>query len=155
MSELLAEWSLVSGVAGAQELIRKKRIARESVKGARMPHVFRKTHLYSLLAAFLGDGLDRYANLFVERGQWQLWNINSNYSQAGQKFMTINEPARPTPRVFCPKVRLRKNTSVLVIPRPPSSSGPSKDRLRALPGTPESVSLPSDKSVCQSQQEES
>ena len=87
-----------------------------------MPHVFRKTRLYSLLTAFLfgialrtaraqvavnssedpykeqntdatgmncgshtpitftvaaiGDGLDRYANLFVERGQWQLRNIN-------------------------------------------------------------------------------
>jgi hypothetical protein len=67
----------------------------------------------------------------------------------------INETARPAPHVFCPKVQLPKNTSVPAIPHIPSSSGPSKARLRALLETLENVSLPSDKSLRQYQQEES
>ena len=49
----------------------------------------------TLTVAGIGDGLDRYADLFAERGQWQLWNINwaapsgsdaFSLVQAGRKF---------------------------------------------------------------------
>jgi hypothetical protein len=69
--------------------------------------------------------------------------------------MMLNQTARPTPHVLCPKVELTKNNSIPVIPQLPSRSASSKERMRALLETLENASLPSNKSWRQHQQEES
>lgn len=69
--------------------------------------------------------------------------------------MMLNQPARLTPHVLCPRAQLTKNNSIPVIPHLPSRSGSSKVRMGVLLETLENVSVPSNKSLRQYQQEES
>jgi len=68
----------------------------------------------------------------------------------------LNKTARPTPPVFCPRLRLRKRNLVPVNPNLPSQSGYSKGRrLRALLEPLGNAGVPSNKPRRQHQQEES
>jgi len=56
--------------------------------------------------------------------------------------MMLNQPARPTPNVVCPRLQLTKDESIPVISLLPSRSGSSKERLRALLEILENASRP-------------
>ena len=69
--------------------------------------------------------------------------------------MMINEVAGLVPYAFVQRFSSRKEKLFTCAPLIASLTGPSKERLRALPETIENVCLPSGESQQQSQQEES